>query len=66
VKPLGRGRTVRNIAYPNASMSPMSRVGMKSKTLDRKRPEANTKVMLLWNFGKPGGFFRVRERIAWR
>ena len=25
---------------------------MKSKTPERKRPEANTKVMLLWNFGK--------------
>jgi hypothetical protein len=35
-----------------------SRVGMKSETPERKRPEANTKVMLLWNFGKPGGFFR--------
>jgi hypothetical protein len=45
-------------------MSPMSRVGMKSKTPERKRPEANTKVMLLWNFGKPGGFFRVREHMS--
>jgi hypothetical protein len=64
MKPLGRGRTVRNIAHLNASMSPMSRVGMKSKTPERKRPEANTKVMLLWNFGKPGGFFRVREHMS--
>jgi hypothetical protein len=64
MKPHGRGRTVRNIAYPNASMSPMSRVGMKSKTPERKRPEANSKVMLLWNFGKPGGFSRVSEHMS--
>jgi hypothetical protein len=37
---------------------------MKSKTPERKRPEANTKVMLLWNFGKLGGFFRVSEHMS--
>lgn len=42
----------------------MSRVGMKSKTPERKRPEANSKVMLLWNFGKPGGFSRVSEHMS--